>query len=275
VVRSSGARLAVLLVVVSAAAPPGRTLGRATDSGCVTTPTGIDCGYSGGSTSTTVVTSPPLRYLAIIEDPAIGSCWFWSPYPPGYDSWDSAYDAAIINTRFLLPECPGRPGTVTTSVTEVAWQIFRSFPLEAPKIALRPEVGITNLPTLLELPRPEPLRHTETLPDGRALQVRAQVVTVWVDWGDGTPEAGYPADSAFGGDARHAYIVKTCPADYRVENPSGWRCHPTLDAYTVQVTYAWVGRFATDGSWYDLGSIDRTSTSLHDVDEVVGVLVAP
>jgi len=216
-----------------------------------------------------------VRYLATTDDPVLGACWYWSRYPPGLDSWDGAYDAAIIDTRWELPECPTDPGSTTVTFTTEAWEVFRSFRLARPAPALHPEVGITNLPTLVEMSRPQPLSHQEVLPDGRLLEVRAEVETVWIDWGDGSPAAGYPAASAFAGDADHGYTIKTCPESYRRDDPSGWRCHPTLDAYPVRVTFAWTGQYRTGGSWILLGTIERSTTVLHDVDEVVGVLVAP
>jgi len=277
VLRSSGARLAVLIIgSLAVVSVPATSLRAAhADSGCVTTPTGIDCGYSGATTSTTTVTLPPLRYLATSDDPVVGPCWYWSRWPPGFDSWDSAYDAAIINTRFALPACPASPGTTTTTVATAAWEIFRSFRLARPSFSLRPAVGITNLPSRLDVVRPQPLSHREVLPDGRVLEVHADLQTVWVDWGDGTPPAGYPAASVFDGDASHGYAIKTCPEDYRLHDPSGWRCHPTLNAYPIRVTFSWVGSFRAGDSWTLLGTIDRSTALAYDVDEVVGVLIAP
>lgn len=265
----------LLISVLSATVMATALRAALADSGCVTTPTGIDCGYSGTTTSTVTETLPPLRYLATADDPVLGPCWYWSRYPPGFDSWDSANDAAIINTRWALPECPTRSGTTTISVASTAWEVFRSFDLARPDPSFRPQVGITNLPTLLAVVPPQPLHHQEALPDGRLLEVRAEVATVWVEWGDGSPSAGYPASDAFDGGASHAYTVKTCPADYRLNDPSGWRCHPTLDAYRVRVTFEWAGWYRTGGSWITLGTIDRSATRSHDVDEVVGVLIAP
>lgn len=269
-------RLAVLLLVVGVGALSMATLDSAlAASGCVETPTGIECEYSGTTTSTVATTLPPLRYLATAIDPVLGTCWYWSRYPPGLDSWDPANDTAILTTRWSLPECPDKPGTTTITATTTAWEVFRSFPLAAPSPALRPEVGITNLPTLIELLRPERLTHEEVLPDGRLLEVQAGVETVWVDWGDGSPEIGYPAAVAFGEEASHGYTLKTCTDTYRLDDPGGWRCHPTLDAYPVRVTFSWVGRYRTGGPWILLGTIERAATLHHDVDEVVGVLVAP
>ena len=275
-VRSSCARLAVLFFALASATVTTTAVRSAfAGSGCVTTPTGIECDYSGSTTSTMTATTPPLRYLVTANDPVVGPCWYWSPYPPGLDSWDSANDAAIINTRWALPACPTETASTTTTTTSTAWEVFRSFDLSRPSPVLRPVVGITNLPTLLGVDRPLALSHDELLPDGNLLQVRADVEKVWVDWGDGSPPAGYPAQVAFDNGASHPYTIKTCPEDYRVQAPSGWRCHPTLEAYRVRVTFEWVGRYRTGGSWILLGSIERSATRSHDVDEVVGVLIAP
>jgi len=242
---------------------------------CSTTEIGIDCEATGTSTSSSTTTLPPLRYLATTSDPALGECWYWSRWPPGLDTWDPYYDAQVLTTKWLLPECPEEPGATTTSYVTTAWSVFRSFPLAAPTFTLRPEVGITNLPTLLAVGRPSPLYHAETMPDGTVLEVSADVETVSVDWGDGTPTERYPAAIAFSDGARHAYALKTCPEDYRTDDPSGWRCHPTLGSYPITVTFSWVGRHRYDGTWIRLGVIDRHTTRYHDVDEVVGVLVAP
>jgi len=175
-VRSSCARLAVLFFALASATVTTTAVRSAfAGSGCVTTPTGIECDYSGSTTSTMTATTPPLRYLVTANDPVVGPCWYWSPYPPGLDSWDSANDAAIINTRWALPACPTETASTTTTTTSTAWEVFRSFDLSRPSPVLRPVVGITNLPTLLGVDRPLALSHDELLPDGNLLQVRADV----------------------------------------------------------------------------------------------------
>lgn len=272
--------LLLLPVVLTAALPAGA------DEGCVITPTGIDCSAAGSSTSggTTPggqVPGLPLRYLATTEQPqGQGRCWFWSPTPPGLDSWDSAYNQAILLTRWTLPECPApEPAQVTLSTAWVvarAWEVFRSFPLAAPRPALQPpEHGITGLASYLSAPSPAVLSHRETLPDGRVLRVRARVTAALVGWGDGTPTLGYDPAALVpypAGTARHLYHLKTCPPDYRAAHPSGGNCHPTLEAYPVTVTFRWTARYRLGGSWVELGDLDRTTTIAYDVDEVVGVL---
>lgn len=281
--RSYGARLAVPLLLVTTLILVGLEIGlirTATAMDCRPTPDGIMCGFSG---STSTVSSrrtapaplPPLRYLATQR----GRCWFWSRYPPGFDSWNSAYDHKIISTRWRLPECGSRAApkapVVAVNVSTRAWSIFRSFPLNPPTFHLTPAVGITNLPSRLHLNPPRRFRHSETLPDGRRLDVEATVQTVQTNWGDGAPSAGHGVTTAIGdpGAVRHTYRLKTCPADYRVSHLDGPKCHPALDRYPVTITYRWSARYRTGGSWTALGSIDRPASIRYDVDEVLGVLL--
>ncbi len=219
----------------------------------------------------------PLRYLQTRFDPGVGDCWAWSSSPPGLDAWDNANDGTIIRTRLRLPQCPrqsSRP-PVRVDVAGTAWSIFREFDMELPVLRLQPpDHGITGLPTYASTQQPPPLTHTERLPNGRDLEVRAEVVGVEVVWGDGTVTVHsvaalepYPA-----GTATHTYATRTCSASYRAEHPTAGTCHPTLDAYPVVVTHRWQGRYRYNAGWVDLGIVERTTTQAYDVDEVVGVL---
>ena len=277
---------AALLLLVAVPFALAAVLPAAADEGCVVTPTGIDCSATGSSTSggtTPGGSTPglPLRYLATTERPGTGGlCWFWSPYPPGLDAWNPNNDQAILLTLWALPECPDPEAPTVTLSTEWvvarAWEVFRSFPLAAPRASLQPpDHGITGLPSYLSAPLPARLSHRETLPDGRSLAVQAEVTAAVVDWGDGSPIMDhdpaallpYPA-----GTALHTYRLKTCPPDYRAEHPSGANCHATLEAYPVAVTFRWTARYRLGGSWRDLGYLDRSTVVAYDVDEVVGVL---
>lgn len=277
--RSVGARLAVPLLIVIVAATLMALVRNASAAidGCRPSPTGIVCGYRGTTTSTTIrrgTTLPPLRYLATSG----GVCWYWSRYPPGLDSWDSANDQAIILTRFHLPECRGRsnPPPVVIS-SERAWEIFRAFPLDPPAFRLTPATGVTNLPSRLHLHPSRTFTHTERLPDGRTLRVEAEVAMVWVVWGDGTPIQGMAPPGPFGdpGALRHTYALKTCTPAYRTGHLDGPKCHPTLERYPITVTFEWRGRYRTGRDWLAIGSIDRSTQRRYDVDEIVGVLVTP
>lgn len=270
--RRSGARLAVLLITIGLGGFGG-LLGMviaSADDGCVLTPTGIDCGYRGTTTTTRVRVVPPIRYLGTTVHPAVGTCWYWSRYRPGFDSWDSAFDQSIILTRHRYPECP-RPGSTVVNVISRAWEVFRSLPLTFPEPRIRPTIGITNLDSIVTMGRPTTLDHVETLPDGRVLEVQAFVGTIRIDWGDGTPEIGYPAGPAFADGIPHAYALKTCPPAYRTDHLLGPNCHPLLEWYPIDIAFTWTGRYRTGGSWIVLGTLDRSIRIDYDVDEVVGV----
>ena len=272
--------LALLIPVGLAAA-----VAAGADGGCVITPTGLDCSADGtsstsGGTPGATIPALPLRYLATTEPPDDGLCWFWSPYPPGLDSWDSADDMAILWTLWALPECPDGTAPVvvpgTSWVVARAWEVFRSFPLAAPRPTLQPgRHGITGLPSYLAAAVPTPLAHREVLPDGRALEVEARVATALVDWGDGTPTLAYDPAALLSypdGRARHAYALKTCPPGYRASHPSGGNCHPRLEAYPLTVTFRWTARYRIGAAWVDLGHLERSTAVAYDVDEVIGVL---
>lgn len=271
-VRSPGARLAVPLLTI-AMMTPGAPPARAAD-GCVTTPVGLECTFEGHTYTVVTTTLPPLRYVQTTTMAGVGMCWRWSRYPPGFDSTHPPHYDLIAVTRTLFPECPAVPGGTSISVSERAWQVFRDFALARPLPRLRPEVGIANLPSLLDVPRPAAVTHSELLPDGRRLEVVARVQTARVDWGDGLAEA-MSASQVFGGAASHPYLLKTCAPNQRPGSAPAGRCHSTLAAYGVRVTFVWTARYRAGGSWIDLGSINRNRTVQHDVDEVIGVQVRP
>ena len=250
---------------------------------CKITPIGYICEDSGIIPGTPPGDPPgepplPLRYLRTATDPGIGLCWLWARTPPGLDSWDPANDAAIINTRRILPRCPGSavdPAPVGSGVPDYAWSVFRSFPLAAPVVALEPPgAGITGLPTFASVAPVDPVVFSETLPPGTVLEVQGAVASVLVDWGDGSQSVHglaelqpYPA-----GTATHAYRTRTCTPEQRAVRPGGASCHPSLGAYPVTVTFVWSGRYRYGGDWVDLGTLDRSTTTAYDVDEVVAVL---
>ena len=270
VVRSSGARLAVLLSVVTMTT--GGSSPAIAGEGCVETPAGLECTFEGVTTTVVVTTRPPLRYVRTTGMAGVGTCWYWSRYPPGFDYQNPAHANLIQVTRTLFPECPSVPGEVTVSVVERAWQIFREFELARPTPRLRPVIGIANLPSLLTVSRPDAISHSETLPDGRLLEVVATVATVRVDWADGTVE-WHPAAEMFAGGGSHPYRLKTCPPKDRPGTAPAGPCHPTLEDYPVRVTFVWTARYRAGGAWADVGTIERSRVIHHDVDEVIGVQV--
>ncbi len=271
----------VAVVAVIASAMVVSTLATASGHDCVLTPTGVECSVGGTTTSVTTVTSvvpgeaPRLRYVRVLDE----SCWYWTRFPPGLDSWDPANLNAIMVIRLRLEECRGepvRPRRLTTSqVVSRAWEVFREFSLAAPLLRLEPATGITGLPSHASTTIPDPLAHAETLPDGTRLEVRAEVAGVLMSWGDESPETPFAPESLRPyplGTATHVYALKTCPAPYRRTHPSGPNCHPALGAYPVTATFVWHAKYRRGGAWIDLGDLNRAATIAYDVDEAVGVL---
>lgn len=276
-VRHRGARLAVPLIIIPLLVGIAWLLTSVpvrADDGCVLTPSGIDCGFRGSTTSTSVVVvTGPYRYLRMREHPTVGTCWQWYREPPGWDRWNWSHSVAITVAQRDHPECPAW-GWRGVSVSTRAWAIFRSFPLAGPIVDVRPSIGIANLATVIAVGRPAEVRHRERLPDGRMLEVRAAVETVRIDWGDGATTTVSPGEAS-GAGVLHAYALKTCNAAYRRSHPSGRNCHPTLDSYPIGVVLSWRGRYSTGGAWTNLGTLNRSTTFRYDVDEVVGIPVAP
>ncbi|MDX1691347.1 MAG: hypothetical protein R3290_10025 [Acidimicrobiia bacterium] len=247
---------------------------------CVTTPIGIECTASGGTTETIVrpggpgPTLPPVRYLVVAVDARVGTCWYWSRSGPGLDSWRPGDEHAIIMTRTLEPACPPvrrTPVVDETFVSRRAWEVFRSFPLPPPDPRVVPwPSGFANHPSTLVVSTGPRFSHDETLPDGSGLAVRAHVGAVIVHWGDDSPALVHDPAAASSG-IRHAYGMKTCSQAYREEHPAGALCHPRLDRYDIEVTAVWEARYRRDGPWLRLGEISRNGVVPYDVDEVVGV----
>jgi len=216
---------------------------------------------------------PELRYVYTSTDPVVGDCYYWSAIPGGLDAWNPANEPAVITIVASLPVCPNPP-PLDPEIR--AWELFRSWDLAPPSPRIAPDaVGITGLPSHVAANTPAPVDYTEVLPDGRTLAVRATVTLLTVDWGDGTlthhdpgTALGYPS-----GSVQHSYTLKTCPAAYRRTHPSGPLCHPTLERYSIAVTYRWTGEFAVGAGWNELGSLDRTAVVPYDVDEARGVPV--
>ncbi|MDJ0792325.1 MAG: hypothetical protein QNJ71_10555 [Acidimicrobiia bacterium] len=218
------------------------------------------------------VDDPGLRYVYTATDPVIGDCHYWSNVPGGLDAWNPANDPAVIAVVTGLPVCPDPP--VDPEVR--AWEVFRSWDLAPPDpVITPPDHGITGLATFVAATEPTPVTHGETLPDGRPLEVRARVIAVDVEWGDGNRTSARPHEAASppDGSLTHTYRHKTCPAEYRSEHPSGALCHPTLEKYTITVGWVWIGEYNTGGGWTPLGTLPRTISLTYDVDEVRGVNV--
>ena len=207
-------------------------------------------------------------------DPGIGDCYYWSSVPGGLDAWDPANDPAVIAITTRLPICPSTPAVVADP-SGSAWSVFRSWDLAPPAPSVTPrDHGITGIPTHIGATAPASISHTETLPDGRVLEVRAQATVLIVDWGDGT-QASYDPGNADGyptGSVAHVYDIKTCTQQYIAEHPSGNLCSPNGEYYNITASYTWQGEFNVGSGWIALGSLDRTAPTInYDVDEARGV----
>ncbi len=249
---------------------------------CVTNPIdgSIDCSDSGTTPGDLGDPTPHPgdrvgpRYVYVTTDAVVGDCHYWSDIPGGLDSWDSANDPAVIAAN-ALSVCPAII-TPRVDVPGTAWSIFRSWNLAQPAPSLQPsDRGITGLPTFLASPPPPEITHSEILPDGRPLRVRARVAELRVDWGDETlniynPSGALPYPT---GTVTHNYTTKTCSPEYREEHPSGGLCHPTLEFYTITAVYRWVGEYDVGSGWVQLGTLDRPASLPYDVDELRGVPV--
>jgi len=243
----------------------------------------IRCHAHGGDQTTTPGAEPvrkgkpaPRIYLYTATDPVVGDCYYVSATPGGLDFTDPNDEPLVLDVVANLPPCPGLGAVPTPAEIETrAWDVFRSFALALPDPAMQPPAaGITGLPTYLSSPNPDPITHSELLPDGRTLAVRAIVASIQIDWGDGFA-ATYEPDSALpfpDGTVTHTYRAKTCPPSYRETHPSGRNCHPTLEAYPITATFVWTGEYTVGGPWAVLGTLARTATLAYDVDEVQGVL---
>jgi hypothetical protein len=215
------------------------------------------------------------RYVYVAVDPVIGDCHYWSTIPGGFDTWDPFYDSDVL-AAIILPRCPVVPNT-PVDIPATAWAIFRSWTLDPPAPSLQPlDHGITGLPSFLASPEPDEITHSEILPDGRPLNVRARVAELRVDWGDETFSTyeSSDADPYPVGSVTHTYRTKTCTPEYRAEHPSGGLCHPALEYYTIGAVYRWLGEYNTGSGWVQLGTLDRAASVSYDVDEVRGVPVA-
>jgi hypothetical protein len=272
-----------VLLLVSPDAHAGETCRIDRDTGRVI------CESSGGSRvtnpsttqrssiATTRAPRPPLRYVVTGYDADIGDCYYWARAPGGLDAWDPGNDPAVIAITTKLPRCPSTAATPATATdpSVSAWSVFRSWNLAAPAPSVTPrDHGITGIPTHVSATSPALISHSETLPDGRRLQVRALAALLTVNWGDGTT-ASFDPETADGyplGSVTHVYDTKTCSMQYRQEHPSGTLCSSSRDEYSISASYTWQGEYNVGSGWVRLGTLDRAAPAIgYDVDEARGV----
>jgi hypothetical protein len=281
-VRLQSARLAVPLILITSVliGPLTAIIARAPSASaeeCVLTPDGIECSFGGGgggSGGGEGGTSGYTLYFGTLRHPALNAwCWYLSHFPPGREVSDPRNAEYIEATMAALPECPRYTSTTSGTAGDAAWEVFRSMALAEPTPLVMPVAGIANLPTEVTLLVAPPIRHSERLPDGRRLEVEAAIDAVFIDWGDRSQIESVTTRPGSLVSFTHPFRMKTCAPEYRVSHPYGRNCHPYLSAYPIEVTVRWTARYRTGYSWTALGSIERSGTMPHDVDEVVGFLV--
>lgn len=216
-------------------------------------------------------------------------CWFWVSRETrwvmlrrnarnvallGWDPDGVPGGALVMDAR--VPACTSLPQPLPTPQEEV-WSAIREYVHQRPIARFNPDVGrgVAGMATFLEVSPPVPLDGTLLSPGtGATLEFHAEVSAAVVDWGDGTVDTftaatfpfltGYPDGVAF-----HSYEAKTCVAPG--QDP---RCHPTLDAYPIEVSYEWTARWRVVGSggWQVLTVPATAVTVDYPVTEIVGVL---
>jgi hypothetical protein len=237
-----------------------------------------------------------VEYGTVIEVPAVlypdvgtaagVQCWFWTSRVTqwviilrnadgsailGWDPDGVPGGPLVVDT--FAPVCTSEPIVVDPDVL-VAWQVVRSYVQNRPEPVLDPPPpnGLAGLETRLGVAAPEPLTVRLVSPGtGRPLDVEAWVGAVRVDWGDGTVET-YPLalvphlTGTEDGAAVHVYEVKTCAT-------GGDRCHPSLAAYPIEVSYEWAVRWRVDGGPWQILAVPAATTAIdYPVGEVVGTV---
>jgi hypothetical protein len=218
-----------------------------------------------------------------------GVCWYWTTRGSdwvllGVDDDGNAtlgidpdgVDGGPVIIDAIYPRCVSEPSEAPTELTE-AYELLARYDHPAPGAVVDPPpgAGIVGMDVLLADAPPDAWSASLVSPhSGRTIEVETFVEVVEIDWGDGSttvvPEAafgmltGWP-DGEFG----HVYDVKTC------ETPGKPRCHPSLDAYELVVSYRWAARYRVDGGAWEPIAVPPTETSIrYDVDEILSVTTA-
>jgi hypothetical protein len=195
-----------------------------------------------------------------------GACWYYRTVFTGWIAVATVdgetqfyYDpdgipGGPIVADATYPRCEDEPVDVT-AIEERVWDVVRSFPFEEPVAALEPFIGVTGLPTFVDLDPPDTVTEVVTSP-GASIDVEFTVSLVTIDWGDRTGTdltptifdllGGYPD-----GEITHTYETK--------------------DYYDPEIAYHWQVRWrVNDGTWRDVTGIDPTIwTTSYRVDEIV------
>ena len=139
---------------------------------------------------------PPRLYPALGYD-ATGECWYQRPVYTGfinqgtYGNGDAElwYQSPGVTTGAWLVVgrvrgCDSEPVDVTT-IYEIVWDKIAAFEFTEPDPTLQPVIGITGVPTFLDLTPPDPVVESFASPVTAAVvEIEFVVPAVIIDWGD-------------------------------------------------------------------------------------------
>ncbi len=225
-------------------------------------------------------------------DPDVGTaggvqCWFWTgrdtqwvfvalnPDNTATLGWDpDGVPGGPVAVDITLEVCRSEPVPAAPPSVEV-WEAVREYVHAVPVPVLDPPPprGLAGLETYAGVEVPDPLAVSlVSAGSGAVLEVEAWVDEVTVDWGDGTVDSFPPVlfpflDGSAEGAAVHVFEVKTC------DPPGGPRCHPSLSAYPLSVSFSWFVRWRVGGGpWLTLPVPDTVTVVDYPVSEVVGLV---
>ncbi len=218
-----------------------------------------------------------------------GLCWYWTTRSSewvvlgidddlvatlGIDPDGIPGGPVIVDAAY--PACTSEPADAPSALAE-AYELLAQYEHPRPLATVDPPPGsgVAGM-TLFLADRPPPAWSAALVSplSGRRIEVETFVDAVEVDWGDGNETTvpavafalltGWP-DGAFG----HVYETKTCTV------PGGPRCHPTLSAYQLTVSYRWLARFRVDGGpWLPIPVPPTAVSVAYDVDEILALTTA-
>ncbi|MEX1044397.1 MAG: hypothetical protein WD020_07130 [Acidimicrobiia bacterium] len=237
----------------------------------------------GSSSDVPVVLSPQ------VGTDGEGLCWYWTSRSSdwvllgvdddgvatlGIDPDGEAGGTVITDAAY--PRCVSEPAEAPTTLME-AYELLSQYAHPDPAAVLDPPpgAGVVGMEVFVSESPPPPWSASLVSPhSGVRIEVETYVEAVEIDWGDGdvvvVPQEafglliGWPG-GAFG----HVYSTKTC------EIPGGPRCHPSLSAYELTVSYRWVAQYRVDGgAWIAIGVPSTETIVDYDVDEILSVTTA-
>ena len=225
-------------------------------------------------TYTLTVTEPPVLYPQLGSNADGSECWYWTTTVTQWvilaRDGSTATIGEDIGVGIVLDTtvgaCVGIPGE---DLRSVAWDYLERWLLAEPQIQLSPKSsGVTGLETYVWAPIPDRIDATLTSPLGTALQARAWVDQVVVDWGDVTTSPLVLNESQLGrfsaypdGSAYHVYETKTC----NHEGQTG--CFADVNGYPLTVTFRWQAAYRVGANpWVDIGPVTPSATLAYPVE---------